>query len=178
MAVMACFTLLTYTAVYASSEHHAHEDKHEGHGDGHHDEHEEEAKGPNKGRLLVDGDFALELVLFERGVEPEYRVYATNHHDKLAPTQVNLTLTLTRLGGIKDKFTFKPEGDYLKGDLVKTSKARRIIKRFNKAEISDNYFMPKHYYDFIHYGKQNSIAVRGRHFTYKGLVHKKKFLGI
>jgi cobalt-zinc-cadmium efflux system membrane fusion protein len=28
-------------------------------------------RGPNNGRILVDGDFALELTIFETGVPPE-----------------------------------------------------------------------------------------------------------
>ena len=38
----------------------------------------EPAKGPHRGRLLVDGDFALELAIFETGVPPEFRVWATD----------------------------------------------------------------------------------------------------
>ena len=32
------------------------------------------AKGPHGGRLLEDGDFALEVTMFERGVPPEFHV--------------------------------------------------------------------------------------------------------
>ena len=33
-------------------------------------------RGPHGGRMLRNGDFALEVTIFEDGVEPEYRVYA------------------------------------------------------------------------------------------------------
>ncbi len=33
---------------------------------------EEPAKGPHRGRLLTEGDFVLELSIFETGVPPEY----------------------------------------------------------------------------------------------------------
>ena len=33
-------------------------------------------RGPHNGRMLRDGNFALEVTIFEDGVPPEYRVYA------------------------------------------------------------------------------------------------------
>src|SRR3546814_11903396 len=33
-------------------------------------------RGPHRGRMLRDGDFALEVPIFEDGVDPEFRVYA------------------------------------------------------------------------------------------------------
>ena len=35
-----------------------------------------EERGPNNGRLLRDGDFAVELAIFETGVPPEFRAWA------------------------------------------------------------------------------------------------------
>ena len=43
-------------------------------GDGHGGE-AQLAKGPHGGRLHVDGDFAAEVTIFERGVPPQFRVY-------------------------------------------------------------------------------------------------------
>jgi len=37
----------------------------------------EPAKGPHGGRLLADGEFLLELSIFETGVPPEFRVWVT-----------------------------------------------------------------------------------------------------
>ena len=37
----------------------------------------ESARGPNGGRLLTDGDFTLELAIFEAGVPPEFHAWAT-----------------------------------------------------------------------------------------------------
>lgn len=87
---------------------------HEGHGD-----HEEEmAKGPNGGRLLEDGNFALELTLFESGLEPEFRVFAFEHNKPVEPDSVELSIQLTRLDGQVDQFTFTPKGDHLQGSGV------------------------------------------------------------
>jgi cobalt-zinc-cadmium efflux system membrane fusion protein len=75
-------------------------------------------RGPHNGRLLRDGDFAVEITIFETGVEPQFRVYAYQNDRPLAPGAVQLSLSLTRLGGEVDRFAFAPEADYLKGDGV------------------------------------------------------------
>lgn len=82
-------------------------------------EHGEEAaeagKGPNGGRLLRNGDFALEVTIFETGQEPQFRVYATRSGEPVDPKSVQLTMTLRRLGGEVNTFAFKPEGKFLAG---------------------------------------------------------------
>jgi cobalt-zinc-cadmium efflux system membrane fusion protein len=75
-------------------------------------------RGPHNGRLLRDGDFAVEITIFETGVEPQFRVYAYQNDRPLAPGAVQLSMSLTRLGGEVDRFAFAPEADYLKGDGV------------------------------------------------------------
>ncbi len=77
----------------------------------------EPEKGPNNGKLLRKGDFALELALYERGVPPEYRVWVTDGGKAVAPSEVDLRVRLTRLGGVDD-IGFAPEGDYLRGDTM------------------------------------------------------------
>ena len=72
-------------------------------------------RGPHNGRLLRDGDFSLEVTIFETGVEPEFRLYAYRKDKPLDPRQVNLDVALTRLGGQVDRFTFSPQEDYLRG---------------------------------------------------------------
>ena len=87
-------------------------------GDEHGGDEAEPAKGPNGGRLLENGKFALEVTIFETGVEPQYRVFPTLDGKPLAPAEVNLGMTLSRLGGKTDTFTFTPERDYLKSNGV------------------------------------------------------------
>jgi len=101
---------------------HSEEGDHGDHGDHgeHGDEEAEPAKGPHGGRLLEDGKFALEVTIFETGVDPQYRVYPTLDGEPVDPSAVDLTVTLSRLGGKQDTFRFAPESDYLKGDGIVT----------------------------------------------------------
>jgi cobalt-zinc-cadmium efflux system membrane fusion protein len=76
------------------------------------------AKGVHGGRLLIDNDFVLELSIFETGVPPEFRVWVTSDGAPVAPKDVQLEVTLTRLGGIKDEIGFLQQDDFLRGDTV------------------------------------------------------------
>ena len=78
----------------------------------------EAPRGPHGGRLLVDGDFSLEMAIFEAGVPPEYRVWATRRGAPVAPQDVELNIRLTRLGGVRDEIAFRPQDDFLRGDSV------------------------------------------------------------
>lgn len=80
-----------------------------------HGEGAEPAKGPHNGRLLKDGDFAVEMTIFEDGVPPQYRVYPIKDGEPVDPKSVQLTVTLKRLDGEVNIFQFKPEKDYLAG---------------------------------------------------------------
>lgn len=77
-------------------------------------EHSEAVTGPNGGRLFKTGDLSLELQLIEQGTAPEYRVFVTDHKETVAPVDVDVTVTLSRLGGKKDTISFKPNGAFLK----------------------------------------------------------------
>ncbi len=83
-----------------------------------HGEEGEPAKGPHNGRLLKDGDFALEMTIFEDGVPPQFRVYPTKNGKPVDAKTVQLTVKLKRLGGDVNTFPFKTEKDYLTGQGV------------------------------------------------------------
>ena len=89
-----------------------------------HDEHaansEEVSKGPHGGRLLEADSFAVELTIFEKGIPPEFHVYPYFEGKPVALDAVTLNIELTRLDGQVDKFPFKPQADYLRGDGVVT----------------------------------------------------------
>lgn len=80
----------------------------------------EPVKGPHNGRLLADGDFAIEMTIFEDGQLPQFRAYATKDGKPLDPKTVQMTVTLRRLGGEVNVFAFRPENDYLAGQGVVT----------------------------------------------------------
>lgn len=81
---------------------------------------QEAPKGPHNGRLLADGDFVVELAIFESGVPPEYRAWVTSKGQPVAPDTVQLTVELSRLDGEKNLFRFAPQEDFLRGDGVVT----------------------------------------------------------
>lgn len=72
-------------------------------------------RGPHRGRMLRDGDFALEITIFETGVPPQFRLYAYQDDKPIPASSVRPTITLKRLDGEVNTFTFKPEQDYLVG---------------------------------------------------------------
>jgi cobalt-zinc-cadmium efflux system membrane fusion protein len=104
---------LGLTACGGSADDHAHGE------DGEHGEHAEAepAKGSHNGRLLSDGPYAVELAIFEDGVPPEYRAWFYKDGEMLPPEAGELTVVLTRLGGITDTHAFTPKGDHLLGSL-------------------------------------------------------------
>ncbi len=72
-------------------------------------------RGPHKGRMLRVGDLAVEITIFEEGVEPEFHVYPYWQNKPLDPTEVKLQVTLRRLGPRVDTFSFEADGEFLRG---------------------------------------------------------------
>lgn len=87
-----------------------------------HDEHgpaqDSFVRGEHGGRLLSDGDFAVELVIHEAGVPPEYRVWLYADGRPLPATAAHVQVRLARLDGTVDEFAFAPAGEFLRGDGV------------------------------------------------------------
>lgn len=75
-------------------------------------------RGPHRGRMLRDGDFALEITLYEEGPEPLFRLYPYVKDKPVDPRQVQAAITLSRLGPKTDRFTFTAENDYLASPAV------------------------------------------------------------
>ena len=78
-----------------------------------HDDH-----GPHGGRLLERDGFAVELAIYETGIPPEYRVWLYQDDKPLASTAAPVEVEIARLAGKQERFTFRPEGDYLRGSGV------------------------------------------------------------
>ncbi|MBW2281538.1 MAG: efflux RND transporter periplasmic adaptor subunit [Deltaproteobacteria bacterium] len=75
-------------------------------------------EGPHGGRWLEQGGLALEVTIFEQGVPPEFRVYASAHGEPVDPAEVQLEIDLERFGGEVDRFAFGPRQDHLLGSGV------------------------------------------------------------
>ena len=54
-------------------------------------------KGPHGGRLFAAGDYALELTIFETGVQPQFRIYTTLAGKPIDPAQSKVVVTVERL---------------------------------------------------------------------------------
>jgi len=119
VAVLALGGAAAYFIVESGHDHPAaagHDDHGHAHGAPAHDAPAapDEAKGPHNGRLLRDGDFTLELAIFERGVPPEFRAWFSQAGQPLPPAAVQLTVQLTRPGGKTDAYRFAPAGDFVR----------------------------------------------------------------
>lgn len=96
-----------------------------GHGDEEHagDKHgdaetSEPRKGPHGGRLFAEGNYSLEVTIYETGVEPQFRIYTYQGGKPIDPAQSKVTVTLDRLGRKPQEFRFTKSGDYLLGEGV------------------------------------------------------------
>lgn len=88
------------------------------HADDEHDEAPEVKKGAHGGKLFSKDDYALEVTIFEQGVEPELRLYTYQNGKQLDPLTSQVSITLERLGRPPQTVTFVKAGDYLKGNAV------------------------------------------------------------
>ncbi|HEY8519452.1 MAG TPA: efflux RND transporter periplasmic adaptor subunit [Gammaproteobacteria bacterium] len=75
---------------------------------------EEAERGPHGGRLLRADDFEVEVLIFEAGVPPEFRVYAYRDGAPLPAAELDGHIELGRLGGVRESLALLPEGAYLR----------------------------------------------------------------
>lgn len=107
-ALLALILMMTVACGGKKEEEHA--DEH-----GHETAEESEAKGPHGGRMLRDGDFGIEVTIFEQGVPPEFRLYAYEGDKPIAPKDVTAQMQLVRLDRT-EQIAFSPKADYLLGN--------------------------------------------------------------
>ncbi len=101
----------------AEASHDAGAEEHHGHG--HDDDAEEEpAKGPNGGRLHVQGELAVELKIEESGQPPRYVAWVTRDGNVVDPREATVEVKLERLGGSVDTHRFTPVDGRLQGNGV------------------------------------------------------------
>lgn len=72
-------------------------------------------RGPHGGRMLRDGDFAVEVTIYEPDIPPQSRLYLFLNDKPLDPNEAKVTMELHRFGTRVDSFTYSKEADYLIG---------------------------------------------------------------
>lgn len=71
------------------------------------------APGAHGGRVLKQHGYSLELKIVEAGTPPHYQAWISRDGKPLAPADVQLSVTLTRLGGDSETHTFSAADDAL-----------------------------------------------------------------
>ncbi len=99
-------------------------------------------RGEHGGRLLQEAEFTLELAIFEDGLAPEFRAWASTGDTHPPPGTWSLTVELTRLGGDVELFEFVPANDYLKsqGSVEEPHSFEvRVMARYEGREYNWHY---------------------------------------
>ncbi len=79
------------------------------------EEHQESEKGPHGGWWFEKNNFSVEVSIFEKGIPPEFRVYAYVNKNLIDPKEVAVRITLDRLGKSSEIIQFQSERGYLLG---------------------------------------------------------------
>jgi cobalt-zinc-cadmium efflux system membrane fusion protein len=79
--------------------------------DGEQTEAEEARKGEHGGRLLEQGDHAVELAIAEDGTPPKYQAWLYRDGRLLPPTAGSVEVRLRRLGNVAENHALKPQAD-------------------------------------------------------------------
>lgn len=82
----------------------------------HHDAEAAPSSGLHGGKLFTQEGYGVEVTIFERDVEPKFRIYTYQNGKPLDPALSQITITLERLGRPPQEFTFVKEEDYLKSN--------------------------------------------------------------
>lgn len=117
--LLACLILIACENNHGNQKDHKAKDEHAM--DNHHDAnqesgHDEAKQGAHGGRLLMEGEFSVELAIFETGTPPEMRAWVKNKDQTISPEDVILHVWLQRLGAEKELIHFYPNNGYLRGD--------------------------------------------------------------
>ncbi|TAG09017.1 MAG: HlyD family efflux transporter periplasmic adaptor subunit [Verrucomicrobia bacterium] len=75
-------------------------------------------RGPHGGRMLRDGNFAVEVTIYEPDIPPLSRVYPFFNDKPIDPGSVKLLMVLNRFGDRVDEFTYEKQDDYLLGNRI------------------------------------------------------------
>src|SRR3546814_5812651 len=109
--------------------------------------------------MLRDGDFALEVTIFETGVPPQFQLYAYDDGEPLAAETVQARVELHRLDGQVDTFAFKPVEDYLVGD------GTVIEPHSFDVKVSATHEGAQHQWEYASYEGRTTIRARSEEHT-------------
>ena len=90
------------------ADHHGHSHGSNAHGHDHASE-----KGPNGGKVLMEGPFELEVVIVEHRGHAHFRAYPSHNHKPLDPREVKVSIELERFGEKLTRVEFKPSSGFL-----------------------------------------------------------------
>lgn len=97
-------------------------------------QHEVIERGSQGGRLFKEGDLILELVVFERGMSPHFRVYFYKNGEAILPPESDLSIELTRFNGKKEQISFIPMNDFLQSkQVIEEPHSFDVTIRFNSS---------------------------------------------
>ncbi|MFO7580117.1 MAG: efflux RND transporter periplasmic adaptor subunit [Nitrosomonas halophila] len=72
--------------------------------------------GPQGGKLFVQDNIGLELIIHETAAYPHFRLYPYHQGQPLPPADMQVTIALMRLGQPAQLYAFRPEDNYLISD--------------------------------------------------------------
>ncbi len=87
-----------------------------------------ELRGPHGGQLLTEGNLAAEIIMYEKGTPPRFRVYVYQNDKPVAPSQVNLKLLLKRFNNDTNTIDFEPVDGFLQ--------SREIIEEPHSFDVT------------------------------------------
>jgi cobalt-zinc-cadmium efflux system membrane fusion protein len=120
LRVTLCLLLITLLGACHAPDHAAADADHgHAHGPAAHDDHggadEHHPEGPNGGRLLSEGDFALEMGIDEAGRPPRWQLRAYWQGQLIDPATAQVTVRTIRIDGETHEFPLMAEGETLVG---------------------------------------------------------------
>lgn len=102
----------------------------------------EPQKGQHGGKLFTQNGYGVEITIFEKNVEPRFRVYTYQNGKLLDPSSSKLGITLERLGQKPQEISFVKKEDYLQSSAVieePHSFKARIEARFGNHSYQFSY---------------------------------------
>lgn len=75
-------------------------------------------RGPHGGKLFTEGNYSVEVTIYEQNVPPHFRLYTYQDGEPLPPAASSIRMQLDRLGREPQTFTFQQEANYLRSEQI------------------------------------------------------------